>query len=102
MYMWYMKLKAKNSPIFHFELVNEGHIIDISCVKPLQQPSVYCSVLKSTWIKVSTFHYSEPNNYLGGPEECVNIYVDRDGTWNDNLCDSPLSSICEMGHEVIW
>ena len=67
-------------------------------------------------MKVSTFHYSEPNNgsSTGKPENCVEMYVQPGGPsgaeynaidfkrWNDVVCFREFPSICEMGHEVIW
>ena len=55
-------------------------------------------------MKISTFHYSEPNNSNADQDDAENcVHTDiNSGNWNDRYCERYLPSICEIGHEVIW
>jgi len=67
----------------------------------IQRHFFYLSGGPFTSLSYGNWYPGEPNNN-GGEENCVDMYVPRDGKWNDYRCDHTLPSICEMGHEVIW
>jgi len=58
-----------------------------------------------TSLSYGQWYPGEPNNSSSSEasENCVQIKVNEDGTWNDRNCENRYyPSICEIGHEVIW
>ena len=43
----------------------------------------------------TNWHGGEPNNH-GNNEDCVNMYSEHNGLWNDLNCDTPLPAVCEI------
>ena len=43
----------------------------------------------------TAWHKNEPNDWWG--EDCVELLVDEDGTWNDADCDTKKLFVCEFG-----
>ena len=37
----------------------------------------------------------EPNDYRDN-EDCINMYVYKDGTWNDIACSTSLPAVCKI------
>ena len=42
------------------------------------------------------FDSNEPNNFKGGPEDCVEMDPSRKWKWNDLNCNTPLHYSCEL------
>jgi hypothetical protein len=50
-----------------------------------------------TWSDGSAWDYSKwyPNEPNGNAEQCVNLYAQHDGQWNDLGCTATLASVCK-------
>ena len=45
-------------------------------------------------LSYTNWHINEPNNWDN--EDCVNMYAESNGTWNDIACNTSLPAACEV------